>query len=116
MVKQYIQNPIVIKAIEWTGNNLKEVINFIGLHPSAEKWTWKEYEQVVKEKGLKIFNLEGTHMVTIGDFIIKSIYGEPYVCKPDIFFKTYKEVNKEQPLKFSVSYVENDESIYIIEE
>lgn len=81
MVKQYRKKPVVIEAIEWTGSNLWEVFDFIGLHPSA----WEEYEQVVETDGLKIFTLEGTHMATIGDFIIKGVHGEPYPCKPDIF-------------------------------
>ena len=92
MVKQYRKKPVVIEAVEWTGSNLREVIDFIGLHPSAEKWTWEEYEQVVKADGLKIFTLEGTHMATIGDFIIKGVHGETYPCKPYIFAKTYEVV------------------------
>ena len=27
----------------------------------AEKWTWSEYEQVVRNKGLKIFTLEDSY-------------------------------------------------------
>jgi len=92
MIKQYRKRPVVIQAVEWTGSNLREVIDFIGLHPSAEKWTWEEYEHVVKTDGLKIFTLEGTHMATVGDFIIKGIQVEAYPCKPDIFEKTYEMV------------------------
>jgi len=42
------------KCIKWTGHNLREVIDAIGLHPSASKWTWEEYEAVVKKEGLKV--------------------------------------------------------------
>lgn len=93
MIKQYRKKPVVIEAVEWTGSNLCEVIDFIGLHPSAEKWTWEEYEEVVRKDGLKIFTLEGVHLASVGDFIIKGIHGEPYPCKPDIFVKTYEEVS-----------------------
>jgi hypothetical protein len=62
------------------------------LHPSAEKWTWEEYEQVVKERGLKIFSLEGPHLASIGDWVIRGVKGEFYPCKPDIFEQTYEEV------------------------
>jgi hypothetical protein len=95
MVKKYRKLPVVIEAVEWTGNNLREVIDFVGLHPFAEKWTWEEYEKVVKTDGLKIFTLEGSHMATIGDFIIKGVHGEPYPCKPDIFAKTYEDADAE---------------------
>jgi len=90
---KYRKKPVVIEAIQWTGNNLREVINFAGLHPSAKKWTWDEYEQVVAEKGLKIFTMEGPLMASVGDFIIRGVHGEVYPCKPDIFEKTYEPVS-----------------------
>ena len=51
---KYRKKPVVSEAIQWIGNNLKEIIDVTGLHSSATKWTWEEYKQVVKEKGLKI--------------------------------------------------------------
>lgn len=86
---KYRKKPVVIDAIRWDGDNLKEIIEFTGLHPSAEKWSWEEYERVVDSEGLKIFTLEGSHMATVGDMIIKGVHGEFYPCKPDIFAKTY---------------------------
>ena len=88
----YRKKPVVIEAIRWGGDNLKEIIDFTGQHPSAEKWTWGEYEKVVMDEGLKIFTLEGSHMATVGDMIIKGVHGEFYPCKPDIFAKTYEPV------------------------
>jgi len=89
---KYRKRPVVIEAIVWTGDNLREVIDFTGLHPSAEQWTWKEYEQVVATDGLKIFTLEGSYMASIGDYIIRGVKGEFYPCKPDIFAATYEAV------------------------
>jgi hypothetical protein len=86
---KYRKKPVVIDAIRWSGTNLKEVIDFTGLHPSAAQWTWDEYAEVVRTKGLKIFTLEGHHMATVGDYIIKGVKGEFYPCKPDIFVATY---------------------------
>lgn len=40
--------------------------------------------------GFDIETLEGTMHASIGDYIIKGIRGEPYPCKPDIFYETYK--------------------------
>lgn len=90
---KYRKKPVVIEAIQWTGDNLKEIIGFTGLHESANKWTWKEYEDVVKNDGLKIFTLEGKMNADIGDFIIKGVKGEFYPCKPDIFEATYELVD-----------------------
>lgn len=95
---KYRKKPVVIEAIQWIGSNLKEIIDFIGLHQSAQKWTWEEYEQVVSTDGLKIFTLEGTMNADINDFIIKGVQGEFYPCKPDIFEKTYELVSDEDSI------------------
>jgi len=86
---KYRKKPVVIEAMRWSGTNLRELIDFTGLHPSANKWTWEEYEAVVAKDGFKIFTLEGAHHVTEGDYIIKGVKGEFYACKPDIFLMTY---------------------------
>jgi len=90
---KFRKKPVVIEAVKWNGDNLREIIDFTGLHSSAEKWTWDEYEKVVREQGLKIFSLEGSNFkVTVGDMIIKGVKGECYACKPDIFEATYEPV------------------------
>ena len=92
----YRKKPVAIQAIQWTGDNLREVIAFTGLHPSAKKWTWEEYETVVREQGLRIFTLEDgptqqvSHFASVGDWIIRGVKGELYPCKPDIFSATYE--------------------------
>ena len=87
------KKPVEIYAIEWTGNNLREVIDFCGLHESARKWTWEEYCEVVAKDGLKIFTLEGPLHASIGDFILEGVQGEHYPCKPDVLWKTYELVS-----------------------
>lgn len=42
--------------------------------------------------GFDIETLEGTMHARIGDYIILGIHGEPYPCKPDIFWDTYTRV------------------------
>jgi hypothetical protein len=89
-VKKYKKKPVEIDAIQWTGDNLKEIIEFTGRNESSVDWSWNHFEAVVKENGLKIFGLEGSSFkVSIGDMIIKGVEGEFYACKPDIFIKTY---------------------------
>jgi hypothetical protein len=43
---------------------------------------------------LRIPTLEGDHIATHEDFIIKGIKGEFYPCKPDIFEATYESVEE----------------------
>jgi len=40
----------------------------------------------------KIKTLEGEHIVSHRDWIIKGVKGELYSCKPDIFEQTYEPV------------------------
>jgi hypothetical protein len=42
--------------------------------------------------GLKIGTLEGEHIASEGDWIIRGVKGELYPCKPDIFAATYDPV------------------------
>ena len=89
---RFVKKPVVVEAIQWTGSNLREVIDFCGLHESARHWTWEEYEAVVANEGLKIFTLEGPLHASVGDWIVRGVNGEVYPCKPDIFKKTYEFV------------------------
>lgn len=40
-----------------------------------------------------IHTLEGDMTAYPGDWIITGVHGEQYPCKPDIFEKTYQEIN-----------------------
>lgn len=96
MIQKFRKKPVVIEAIQWTGDNLKEVISFTGKHPRWDEWfnSWEEYEERVKidARIFKVITEEGTMKATPGDWIIKGVNGEFYPCKPDIFEKTYEMV------------------------
>lgn len=93
MIQKFRKKPVVIEAMQWTGENLKEVISFTGKHPKWGEWfsTWDEYKTYVKtdRNVFKIFTLEGVMEAMPGDWIIKGVKGEFYPCKPDIFEATY---------------------------
>jgi len=93
---KFRKKPVVIEAIQWTGENLLEVITFTGKHPRFNEWfsSFDEYEKRVVEDGgvFKIFTLEGVMSALPGDFIIRGVSGEFYPCKPDIFDLTYEVV------------------------
>ena len=86
----------MVEAIQWTGDNLQEILNFTGKSPKWDEYfkTMEEYENYVKTHGnvFKIFTLEGVMEASVGDWIIKGINGENYPCKPDIFNKTYERI------------------------
>ena len=97
-VKRYRKKPVVVKAVEWTGDNLEEVIEFSdGRDPKTGAdhvgMPWEEYQHLVQKDGLKIYTLEGTMLADVGDFIIRGVQREFYPCKPDIFKASYEEVD-----------------------
>lgn len=83
---KFRKKPVVINAVQWTGNNLAEVANFVG-----ERIT--SYERIT---GLGIHTLEGDMHASVGDWIIQGVQGEFYPCKPDIFEATYEVVNERK--------------------
>ena len=85
MVKQYRKKPIVVEAIQFTGN-FNEVVDFMG--GDVRIGNTKEFGPCVV-----IHTLEGDMTALYGDYIIKGVQGEFYPCKPEIFEETHEEVN-----------------------
>lgn len=78
---KYRKKPIVIEAVQWTGN-MMSVIDLVG----HDLPTYGEGH----DGSLRITTLEGDHECRPGDWIIKGVKGELYPCKPDIFTLTYE--------------------------
>jgi len=94
-MKKFKKLPVEIEALQWDGKNHRKMINFLGGN-DADYMTasgvnfYIDHSKVVG--GLVIKTLEGEHIATIGDWIIKGVKGEYYPCKHDIFLATYDEV------------------------
>lgn len=80
---KFRKKPVMIEAIQWTGNNLEEIKDFMGCYEYAKK-------------NLIIHTLEGKMIAQVNDWIIRGVQGEYYPCKPDIFEKTYEPVVDEE--------------------
>jgi len=82
---KFRKKPVVIEAVQWFK---------MGDHPVVtEKKTYSDPADIggrrlIGEYWVK--TLEGGHIVTKGDWIIKGVQGEFYPCKPDIFEQTYE--------------------------
>ena len=50
---------------------------------------------VVEEGGVIVKTLEGSHLASPGDWIIRGVAGELYPCKPEIFAMTYEPVDEQ---------------------
>ena len=81
MIKTFVKNPIKVQAIQYTGNNFDEISSFTNGN------IFQYYEKVV------IKTHAGYRYIEKGDWIIRGVTGQFDLCKPDIFKKTYKEVN-----------------------
>jgi hypothetical protein len=79
---KYRKKPVVIEAIQWTGENTVDIDTF----------TNSNFVEVTRGgiKMLEIYTLEGTMKAHINDYIIKGVQGEFYPCKPKIFEETYE--------------------------
>ncbi|WP_374447407.1 hypothetical protein [Providencia sp.] len=80
---KYCKKPVVIDAIQWTGDNAREIYDFCGAGNRGCHVCGNE---------MLIETLEGTMTASAGDYIICGVAGEYYPCKPDIFHATYEQV------------------------
>lgn len=77
---KFRKKPVVIEALQWTGNNLEELRAFVP----------EEFRDNRIHQPLGIKTLEGIMTISEGDYVIKGVKGEFYPCKPDIFEMTYE--------------------------
>lgn len=98
--KQVAQKPIMI---QWTGDNLKELVHFTGKSPKFEEWfkSWEDFENYVHTHNniFKIFNEDGSHIeIPVGAWIVKTPDGyniaSRYVFKQKPF--DYENTNIQQ--------------------
>lgn len=82
-MKKYTKKPIEVEAIQFFEENLEDVFNFLGDFP---------HKYFASEKMILIYSLEGNLLAGQGDYIVKGIYDEFYLCKQDVFQKQYLEV------------------------
>jgi hypothetical protein len=83
MAQKFKKKPVIIEAVQWTGDNHFEIMNFC-------KTCYLTSSGTVKD--LYIDTLEGDMLANVGDYIIKGVAGEFYACKPEIFALTYENV------------------------
>lgn len=93
---KYRKKPVVIEAVRFIGWN-KLGVSYEKAVDECPTWLKKAFDSKVvvfkPEKSVVcIKTLEGAMEANIGDYIIKSVNGEIYPCKPNIFKTTYEEV------------------------
>ena len=93
---KFRKKPVVIEAMQFTGNNAIEIQLFVGkklevhLPPHSMQLALND----IPDEAFTVIipTLEGDMTAHRMDWIIKGLKGEFYPCKPDIFEKTYEQV------------------------
>ena len=87
---KYQKKPVVIDAIQWTGGNLRDCIEFLG-----SAYGGHNADRSMNGKNeITVLTLEGKHVASSGDYLIRGVAGEHYPCKPGIFEATYEPVEQ----------------------
>ena len=79
------KRPILVEAIQFTGNNFRELQNWSNWKVRPPEGTYEP------SKAVKIETLEGTMWARVGDWIVRGVRGEFYPVKLEIFEETYEE-------------------------
>ena len=88
---RYRKMPVIIDAIQWTGDNYKEMKLFADESETKVDPIFKYH----LDGFLTIKTLEGVVTASENDWIVKGIQGEFYPVKPDIFQLTYEKVKND---------------------
>ena len=96
-------------AIQWKGNNLKEVIEFTGKDKNFNKWfkSFEEYEKYVYDHNniFKMFTEDGSHYeVPVGAWIIKTPDGCNVASKA-IFVQKSSWSEEDETIKNNISHI-----------
>ncbi len=77
---KYRKKPIIVEAYQWDGETIED---YMDCNPTNHP---------LLSNNVVLKTLEGNMLIKKGDWVIKGIKGEYYVCKPDIFEMTYEKV------------------------
>ena len=88
---KFRKRPVVIEATIFT----RETFEFVKVFTNGTAHSFTIERRLNGRCTCIIPTLEGEHIATEGDWIIKGIKGEFYPCKPDIFEKTYEKIEQD---------------------
>lgn len=91
---KFRKKPVVIEAIQYTGDNASEVTGFVN-HAAGFLEVEPEDRGDDFDIAAEVWDkLHSTWVgVKVGQWIIKGIQGEFYPCDADVFESTYEEVD-----------------------
>lgn len=87
--KKYRKIPHEVEVLQWTGDNIIEVMKFLKGCPHIITPCFLEKKAPFY---VEIVSLEGKMSVALNDYIVKDVDGECHSYKPKVFAKNYEEV------------------------
>ena len=81
----FTKKPITVEARQYDGSSesADSILRWIAINGAVASLSNVEGKLVIE-------TLEGVHLSSAGDWIIKGVAGEFYPCKPSIFDQTYE--------------------------
>jgi len=91
-IRYFRKKPIPVPMLEWTGENLEQMQEFVGLLQEPEDIPIRKFYQ--SPSGAKVYNTEELAWIPcpVGHYVAKGANGEFYPISPDVLAKTYDEV------------------------
>ena len=78
-IRKYIRIPVEVEAVQWLGDNAREVMDFVG-------------DFGVIERGcVELCTTKGMRTARVKSWIIRENWNNYYVCSPAIFEKAYRD-------------------------
>jgi len=98
---KYRKRPVVVEAVQLTWENWGQVCELLGNETFRRGAVGTFLDEngyptkdVTDRIGLFLPTEEGVMLARQGDWIIKGVKGEVYLCKPEIFEETYEPVEE----------------------
>lgn len=94
MVKRFRLKPLYVEAIQFTGYNADECLNFCMQNDLSKSDVYNEYTITVDSLSEIIFieSLYDQMTCNKGDWIVKKSDNDFYVCKDSIFQSSFEEL------------------------
>lgn len=88
---RYRKKPVVIDAVQWTGNNASQLFDFAELCFDIIEPNERQYTDDPDATAQIFDKLHSTWVLVYdGDYIIRGIKGEFYPCREEVFNETYE--------------------------
>ncbi len=95
---KYRKKLIIVDAIQWTGENFRQIYDFL----TGDRL---DYDPPAVEGGLVITTAMERMNVNIGDYIIRDVKGVFYPCAQRIFEETYEVFEKPEKAEEKVALI-----------